>query len=128
MMRLKFQWMFLLVFAALVFDKPVSAVLPKAVTEENEFIYNDHGKRDPFWTLLGRRGTIITYDKDIHATDMILEGVMIEPSGDSIAIINSNIVKVGDKVGLFIIKEIQVNTVILEKGQEIVTLKLKKEE
>ena len=95
---------------------------------KGDFTYSDHDKRDPFWSLLGNRGTILNFDKDIYASDMVLEGVLLEPTGDSVAIINGNIVKIGDKVGFFIVKEIQVNMVILEKGQEIITLKLKKEE
>ena len=59
---------------------------------------------------------------------MALEGTVVEASGDSIAIINGNIVKLNDHMGLFIIKEITPNAVILQKGQERFTLKLKKEE
>ncbi len=92
------------------------------------FIYDDHGKRDPFWKLIGARGSIVNYDNDIQASDMVLEGIMAEPGGESVAIINGNIIKVGDKLGLFVVKEIQANVVILEKGQENIKLQLKKEE
>jgi hypothetical protein len=100
----------------------------KEITLETNFIYNDKGKRDPFWTLLGGRGVIINYDKDILVSDMVVEGVMAEPTGESVAIINGNIVKLGDKIGLFVVKDIKPTAVILEKGQEIFTLKLKKED
>lgn len=100
----------------------------KEITLETSFTYNDKGKRDPFWTLLGGRGVIINYDKDILVSDMVVEGVMAEPTGESVAIINGNIVKLGDKIGLFVVKEIKPTAVILEKGQEIFTLKLKKED
>ena len=128
-MRLNWK---LILFLSLVAILPMrllgAAAKDKEIILENNFSYNDNGKRDPFWSLLGHRGTIVNYDKDILATDMILEGVMVEPTGESIAIINGNIIKLGEKVGLFVVKEIQVNAVILEKGQEIFTLKLKKEE
>lgn len=93
-----------------------------------DFVYEDHDKRDPLWKLIGPRGSILSYDKDVQATDLLLEGVMAEPGGESVAIINGNIVKVGDKIGLFVITNIQTNEVTLEKGQETFTLKLKKEE
>lgn len=99
-----------------------------AAVEKNEFKYDDHDKRDPFWKLIGSRGMIVSYDQDIQVAEMVLEGVMAEPEGGSVAIINGNIVKPNDKVGHYIIKEINVNTVILEKGKEIYTLKLKKED
>lgn len=118
----------MLVFAAVIAVFAVSAVRVVRAADEGGFVYDDHDKRDPFWKLIGHRGTIINYDKDIRATDLVLEGVMAEPSGASAAIINGSIVVIGDKIGLFIIKDIQPNEVTLEKGQESFILKLKKEE
>ncbi|MCB9757187.1 MAG: hypothetical protein H6753_02030 [Candidatus Omnitrophica bacterium] len=122
-----FKWV-LLAMVLMIACGQAGAIAADGTSVEKEFTYNDHDKRDPFWSLLGNRGTILNFDKDIYASDMVLEGVLLEPTGDSVAIINGNIVKIGDKVGFFIVKEIQVNMVILEKGQEIITLKLKKEE
>ncbi len=119
---------FLIVVLTLAFFKMDQFVFASSSEAQKDFVYNDHGKRDPFWSLLGNRGAILNFDNDIQASDMILEGILVEPNAGSVAIINGNIIKVGDKVGFFIVKEIQVNVVILAKGQEIVTLKLKKEE
>ncbi len=127
-MRLKVSWILILTILAVVFLRPGKTVFAESPPEIKSFQYNDHGKRDPFWTLLGHRGSIMNYDNDLQASDMALEGIMAEPAGDSVAIINGNIVKVGDKVGFFIVKEIKGNVVTLQKGQEIITLKLKKEE
>jgi len=127
-MRINHKW---ILFLAIAFILPVrlSAANDKDLPVlETNFTYKDNGKRDPFWTLLGGRGVIINYDKDILVSDMVLEGVMAEPTGESVAIINGNIVKLGDKMGLFVVKDIKPNAVILEKGQDIFTLKLKKEE
>ncbi len=112
----------LLTTADVVFSSPTSTDV------KTSFVYNDHGKRDPLWSLLGNRGAILNFDKDVQASDMVLEGILAEPTGGSVAIINGKIINVGDRVGFFIVKEIQGNIVILEKGQEIITLKLKKEE
>ena len=114
--------------AILVLWPGVARAENSAVGKEEPFIYDDHAKRDPFWKLIGTRGMIVSYDNDIQAADMVLEGIMVEPGGESAAIINGNIIKVGDKLGLFVVKEIQTNIVILEKGQELVKLQLKKEE
>ena len=103
-------------------------VFAQTPSEHEHFVYDAHGKRDPFWSLVGGRGAIINFDKDIQAVGLVLEGILAEPPGGSVAIINGNIIKVGDKIGFFVVKEIQGNAVILQKGQEIVTLKLKKEE
>ena len=125
MMSQIFKGLFLL---GLVVGIPTHLVSAADLAPDSNFVYDDHGKRDPLWTLLGHRGAIVNYDNDIQAIDMVLEGIMAEPTGDSVAIINVSILKVGDKVGFFIVKEIQNNAVVMQKGQEIFTLKLKKEE
>ena len=127
-MRLNVRGLFLLAIFIIALLKSGDLAFSNPIPGEVNFIYNGHGKRDPFWSLLGHRGTVINYDNDIQASDMALEGILVEPTGGSVAIINGNIVKVGEKVGFFIVKAIAVNAVILEKGQEIITLKLKKEE
>lgn len=127
-MFLFIRWFIVIAIFSIGLLKPLDVVFSEPIVAEDNFIYDAHGKRDPFWSLLGHRGTIVNYDNDLQASDMALEGILVEPTGDSVAIINGNIVKVGDKVGFFIVKQIEVNTVILEKGQEIISLKLKKEE
>lgn len=127
-MRINYKIAILLAVAVILSVPFAMANNKENVVLETDFVYKDKGKRDPFWTLLGGRGVIINYDKDILVSDMIVEGVMAEPTGESVAIINGNIVKLGDKVGLFVVKDIKPTAVILEKGQEIFTLKLKKEE
>jgi len=129
MQRVNYKW---IIFFAVLAIMPVRSLganaKDKELVLETDFTYNDNGKRDPFWSLLGSRGVIMNYDKDILLSDMVVEGVMAEPTGESVAIINGSIVKLGDKVGLFVVKDIKPNAVILEKGQETFTLKLKKEE
>ena len=92
------------------------------------FEYDDHGKRDPFLKLVSLSGAIVNYDRDMMASDMILEGIMTGEGGGNIAIINGEIVGTYDMIGMFVIKEITTTTVILQKGGENFTLKLKKED
>jgi len=129
MRRISHKWIiFFAIFAILPVPWLGANAKDKELVLETDFTYNDSGKRDPFWSLLGGRGVIMNYDKDILLSDMVVEGVMAEPTGESVAIINGSIVKLGDKVGLFVVKDIKPNAVILEKGQETFTLKFKKEE
>ena len=90
--------------------------------------YDDHGKRDPFWRLVSAGGAILNYDNDLSISDMILEGIIQDRSGKNLAIINSKVVTVGDKVGLFVVLDIGRDGVTLNKGQETFVLKLKKEQ
>lgn len=99
-----------------------------AFAEEAPFIYDDHGQRDPLWSLVDAQGNIINYNKnELSLNDLILEGIMVEQSGN-IAIINGNIVNIGDRIGDFIVQEIDSFSVTLEKGQDRFVLNLKKEE
>lgn len=110
-------------------DAPVGGPLLGALLNPDEaFIYDDHGNRNPFSPLVTANGSIVTLEKDLLITDMILEGIMTEGGGNNIAIINGRILGENDLIGAFEITDISKNTVILQKGQKIYTLKLKKEE
>ena len=90
------------------------------------FEYNEHGKRYPFGPLISSSGTLISYDSDMAATDMNIEGVLIDAKGNNLAIINGKIVKAGDQVGKYTVETIFNDQVDLIKGQEHLTVKLKK--
>ncbi|MFA5088992.1 MAG: hypothetical protein WC552_08185 [Candidatus Omnitrophota bacterium] len=93
------------------------------------FVYAEHNKRDPFWPLVTPSGAIATYEDDLAASDMILEGIIAgNERGDNLAIINGTIIKPGDKFGAYKISEITQNSVILIKGTERSVLQLKKED
>ena len=99
-----------------------------AQKEETQFVYDDHGKRDPFWRLVSPSGAILNYDSDLLLSDMALDGIISDPDGQNLAIINSVIVKTNDKIGLYVVSQVDKDKVILNKGAEIYVLKLKKEE
>ena len=96
--------------------------------EQGQFHYNDHGKRDPLWRLVSSEGVVINYDADLQISDLTLEGIIYDPRGKSFAIVNGNVVKPSDKIGLYVIKKIEPKKVFLTNGQENFVLELKKEE
>lgn len=99
-----------------------------AFAEEQEFVYDAKSKRDPFWKLVSPKGIIINYDTDLLVSDLAIEGIIFDPGGNSLAIINGKVVKPKEKIGLFFISEIEKDRVFLIKGQETFVLELKKEE
>lgn len=99
-----------------------------AGAQEETFRYDDHGKRDPLWKLVSPNGTIINYNKELLITDMVLEGIVAEGSGGNIAIINGTIVKVNDKIGMFVITHIYIHKVVLIYDNKKYTLKLQRED
>ena len=96
--------------------------------ENQQFVYDDQGRRDPFWKLVSPSGSILNYETDILISEMTLEGIIFDPAGKSFAIINSNVVKPNDSIGFYLVSAIGPKKVTLMKGQEKFVLELKKEE
>jgi len=97
--------------------------------EENEqFVYDDQGRRDPFWRLVSPSGAILNYETDFLITDLALEGIMAGKDGKNYAIVNGRILKAADVIGQFVVERIDDDRVILKKGRQKFELKLKKGE
>lgn len=121
--------LYVLACAAFLFPNVLRAEGEKeGPAQEGVYVYDDHGKRDPFWPLVTSSGMIVNYDKEVFASEMVLEGVMLEPTGANLAIINGMVVTENDSIGMYVVQKIEANAVILLRGDETVTLKLKKEE
>jgi len=92
-----------------------------------DFAYDSKGKRNPFIALVTPEGRIINLDATESATGMTIEGIVHDESGLSYAIINGDIVKVGDEVGEYSVLKIENDKVILIKEGETYELTIKKE-
>lgn len=94
-------------------------------SEEEPFIYDSKGKRDPFIPLIGKGAEFLFTEVAVGSMEGIyLEGVVWDPVDGSLAIINGEIAAEGDIVGGFKVKEIKKEEVVLVKeGEEfIITL------
>jgi hypothetical protein len=118
----------LCVLAVLAGPPPVAAAAENAKPSPGGFVYDAHDKRDPFAPLVNSQGTILNYEKDLSVTDLVLEGIFADGSGANAAIINGKILQVNEAIGDFTVKDIKGNKVTLQKGEERIILKLKKEE
>ena len=96
------------------------------VYAQESFVYDDHGKRDPFLPLVSSAGIVVTYDEDMSVNDLILEGVLADASGNNAAIINGKIVKTHDQIGPYEVDLIAADHVEFLKGTERCILRLKK--
>lgn len=111
-------------------------ILSGPVRADNPFNYDPKGRRDPFTPLVNREGLLFepavrkeNIVSDIAADNALsLEGIVYEEGGSSCAIINSEIVQSGDKIGDYQVLEVQKQKVILGKAEEILELELKKED
>lgn len=116
-----------LVFAVIVFGSYAGAQ-EENLAQNDTFIYNDGGKRDPFWPLVSVNGSIITYDEqDLSASDMMLTGIMAGSNGKNLAMINGKIIEEGGMIGAFHVVKITSTFVVLDNGREKTELHLRKE-
>ncbi len=64
------------------------------------FKYDAAGRRDPFMPLVTKEGKIaFGYGTIRSIEDIRLEGIVYDPSGDSIAVINGMVLKENDTIG-----------------------------
>ena len=97
------------------------------VYAKESFVYDDHGKRDPFVPLVSSAGIVVTYDEDMAVNDLVLEGIVADTTGnDSVAIVNGRVVKAHDQIGPYIVDRVAVDHVEFLKGNERFILRLKK--
>ena len=96
--------------------------------EETPFTYESRGRRDPFIPLITKEGRVLTsYAKIASINDIVIEGILYDPRGGSVVIMNDFILKKGDNISDIIIESIEKHSVTLSfKGQEH-TFNLKEE-
>lgn len=101
----------------------------RASFAEEQFKYDSRGRRDPFTPLVTKEGRVIIPSveeyADIPLENMKLEGILWDPQGESSAILNGKIVRVGTVIGDYEIKEILHSHIIVVKGDETVLLRLR---
>lgn len=112
----------------------LNASLLLAATEEGKtsgseqvvFSYDSKGRRDPFVALVeeGRAVGSRSGVDESKSSKPVLYGVLWDPNGQSIALIDNTEVKVGDQVGLYEVKEIRKDTVVLSSEAESLVLQI----
>ena len=95
---------------------------------QEEFLYDAKGKRDPFIPLVTPDGRLLKLEHEGGVAGLSLEGIIYDKNGTSCAIVNSEIIRIGDKVGEYQVLKIEEKKVIFIKEGQIVEVELKKEE
>jgi len=95
---------------------------------QEQFLYEAKGKRDPFIPLVTPDGRLLKLEQEEGVAGLLLEGIIYDKNGTSCAIVNSEIVRLGDKVGEFQVLKIEEKKVIFIKEGQIIEVEIKKEE
>lgn len=98
-----------------------------AAAEAPSYTYTPEGRRDPFIPLVSASGYLMSVEEDEKST-LRLEGIMFDPRGESMAIINGELRKVGEKIGDAVISRIEPNRIVVIKDNENVEMELRREE
>jgi len=95
---------------------------------EEEFIYDPKGKRDPFIPLVTEDGRILKLETEDKEEKLLVEGIVYSKAGLSYAIVNGEVVRVGDKVQDYNVLKIEENRIIFIKEGQPLVIELKEEE
>lgn len=98
-----------------------------SAAEAEDYVYKYQGKRDPFMPLITPSGFLVNLepadDKKLN-----LEGIMFDPKGASMAIINGELMSVGDTMGSAVVSGIEANKVVVIQDNEKIELELRRGE
>lgn len=87
--------------------------------EEEAYVYDSRGKRDPFIPLVGVAVTTVGSLEDVMSIeDVKLQGVASNAAGVQIAIINGEMIKEGEKSGRVTLKKITKEKIIILIDEE----------
>lgn len=92
------------------------------------FKYDAKSKRNPFIPLVTPDGRLIKLEPEENKKDLSLEGIIYDENGISYAIVNGEVVNVGDKIDDYQVLKIEKNKVIFIKEAQTTEIELKKEE
>ncbi|MFH0940819.1 MAG: hypothetical protein V1840_03080 [Candidatus Omnitrophota bacterium] len=98
-----------------------------ALAQEQKHLYSYQGKRDPFVPLISSSGYLLNLEPEENAA-LCLEGIMYDQKGDSMAIINGELVRVGEPIADAVVSSIDPNKVTIIKDNQKVELELRREE
>lgn len=93
---------------------------------QEQFKYNAKGRRNPFIPLVTSDGRLLKLEKEGDASGLLLEGIIYDKYGRSYAIVNGEIVKIGDAIGDYQVLKIENNKVIFIKEGQPMEVELKK--
>jgi hypothetical protein len=97
-------------------------------TPADRFQYNDQQLRDPFEPLVTLDGRILPGARGAAAeiSDVVVEGIIWDPQGKSVAIISGKMVKELDAVQGYQVLKIKKESVILQRGGRVIVVGLRK--
>jgi hypothetical protein len=96
---------------------------------QEQFKYSAASRRDPFIPLVTSDGRLLKLDTEQeNKSTLLLEGIIYDKSGISYAVVNGNVVKIGDSIADYQVLKIEADKVVFIKEGQTQEIILKKEE
>lgn len=95
--------------------------------QDQKYTYTPQGRRDPFVPLVSPAGYLINLEEEEDAV-IRLEGIMYDAKGDSMAIINGELLKVGEGINGVVVSKIEPNKIVVVKDNQKIEIELRREE
>jgi len=93
---------------------------------QQDFKYNSKNKRNPFIALVTPDGRLLTLDKEeTGESPLTVEGIIFDKQGLSYAIVDQEVVKIGDVISGYQVLKIEKNKVIFIKEGQPLEVELK---
>jgi hypothetical protein len=96
---------------------------------QDNFVYDPQGKLDPFipWVTSDGRLQILESREKKDASELSLEGIIYDKYGLSYAVVNGEVVKIGDTIDGYQILKIEEKRVIFIREGELKAMEIKEE-
>ncbi len=98
------------------------------LANESNFVYDSKGKRDPFISLIGKKVKLTDVDLIDSIKDVRVEGVIIDPKKGSAAIVNGQILYIGDYMGGFKLVKVTHYYIVVSRDEKEYKLQFRSEE
>ena len=102
-------------------------IYSSAHAQEQQFTYDSKGRRNPFIPLVTAEGRLLQLDKEEAKGDLSVEGIIFDKRGRSYAIVNGQVVGIGDGIAGYEVLKIENNKVIFIKESKITEIEIHKE-
>ncbi|MDD5006066.1 MAG: general secretion pathway protein GspB [Candidatus Omnitrophica bacterium] len=97
-------------------------IIVDSIAQEKVVKYDSGNKRNPFIPIVTNDGQLLNVQNDENDIDLNLEGIAYDKNGQSMAIINGEVLRKNDAIGSVKIIEIRKDSVVCTRDGEIFTL------
>jgi len=96
---------------------------------QEHFVYDSQGKPDPFipWVTADGRLQLLASQEKKGESELNLEGIIFDKYGLSYAVVNGEVVKIGDTIDGYQVLKIEEKRVIFIKEGELKEIEMKEE-